>query len=177
MFARCRCGDCVVPGGAHEHGCIQLHLSSALYCHEGSSAGFVWRHQVHRQSTFSCYSHRLPVGSCTGAVRAGKEGTAAGADQVPLMGMQIFTLLLLSTNYREITWPWHACLQEARHTRTCILKVLHIFFSFSILRLLCFFWEIIMKTWSSVKPMSFIRLCFHSGFLLCWCFLSRVRSK
>ena len=118
MFERCRCGDCVVPGGAHEHGCIQLHLSSAVYCHEGSWAGFVWRHQVCGQSTFSCYSNRLPVGSCAGAVRASEEGTAARADQIPLM---LCTCVYLKTTC-EITGPRLACLHFAGGStcQTCV---------------------------------------------------------
>ena len=118
MFERCRCGDCVVPGGAHEHGCIQLHLSSVVYCHEGSWAGFVWRHQVCGQSTFSCYSNRLPVGSCAGAVRASEEGTAARADQIPLM---LCTCVYLKTTC-EITGPRLACLHFAGGStcQTCV---------------------------------------------------------
>lgn len=118
MFEQSRCGDCVVPGGAHEHGCIQLHLSSAVYCHEGSQAWFVWGHQVCGQSTFSCYSNRLPVGSCAGAVRASKEGTAARADQIPLM------LCVYLKTTCEITGPRLAWLQEAQHAKPAFFKVL-----------------------------------------------------
>lgn len=85
MFLLYRCRDRVVPGGADEHGCIQLHQPTAAYGDEGAWPGRHRGHQVRWQSPLGGHRDGLLLSARAGADRAGAEGAAARPHQVPVL--------------------------------------------------------------------------------------------
>jgi hypothetical protein len=75
----------VVPGGADEHGSVQLHQPPAADGNEGSGPWWHRGHQVRRQGPVGCYCYGLLLGARAGADGAGAKGPAARPHQLPVL--------------------------------------------------------------------------------------------
>jgi hypothetical protein len=75
----------VVPGGADEHGCIQLHQPPPADGDEGAGPGQHRGHQVRGQGPVGGHRDGLLLGARAGADGAGAEGAAARPHQLPVL--------------------------------------------------------------------------------------------
>lgn len=86
-----RCRDCLVPGRANEHGCIQLHFAPPLHYYESTGKRISGGHQVCWTCPLCCNSHRILPGACEGADRTHPKSHATWANKVSLLNL--FNLL------------------------------------------------------------------------------------